>query len=273
MLSDSICTLTECDKFDQALLKISKESRVKISVSGDHHIISAPKRICDGWTKTMRFPKIIGLNANSDLEKGKYEGGLKVWEGTYDLVNYINTNRDVIGELFSSGHRIDILELGAGASLATLAFLYRLFYDPEFNSNYRIHIQDYNWQVLASITLINLAMNLPQDYLQNMIESKYLLLFHGDWMNFSSPKKYHLIFMSEVIYNIENYESLHNLLNLHTKRKGFIVIATKDVYFGLTGGLHQWLDFVEQKNIFYQHDIIKTKTKSIPRSIIILRRK
>lgn len=217
-------------------------------------------------------PQMPGLKSNSDLQSGKYEGGFKVWESTYDLIKFINEDNVVIGDLLHRDGKIRLLELGAGSGLASLAFLTRLLHEPDFKFNYKIHLQDYNWQVLTTLTILNMGLNLPHEYLKEMLDLKAIRVFSGDWNNFSYKHKYHIIIMSEVIYNSKFYCSLHALLEKQLKNPGVIIIATKDTYFGLSGGLYSWLDFIKTKGIFYPANILKVSQNNIPRSILIMRR-
>lgn len=216
---------------------------------------------------------VPGLYSDVDLDKDKYEGGFKVWEGTCDLVKFLNEDEDVIRTLMDRESTLRILELGAGAGLASLSLISRLVYDKDFRQEYRIHLQDYNWEVLATNTLINFAVNLPRTYLEALIHTRCLRFFFGDWKTFRNKDtyKYDLIMMSETLYNTDSYESLHDLLDRHLRRNGYVVAATKDTYFGLSGGLYSWLDFVKAKGKFIPR-IIKITTSNIPRSILILSR-
>ena len=59
------------------------------------------------------------LNENSDLVKNVYEGGLKIWECSQDLVSYLNSSN-----INLKNQRI--LELGCGAALPSLYCLKKL---------------------------------------------------------------------------------------------------------------------------------------------------
>lgn len=222
----------------------------------------------------MSLVTVPGLYSDLDLDKGNYEGGFKVWESTGDLIRFITEDQENLNHLLHNNREFRALELGAGAGLPTLSLIGRILQDPLMQSNYSIHVQDYNWEVLASLTLINFTVNLPADYLQALISTKCLRCFYGDWKDFrcQSNYKYNLIYMSEVIYNMENYDSLHTLLDRHLKKNGLVVIATKNTYFGLTGGLIAWVDHLREKNIFIVHRHIRVTTLNIPRSILIIKR-
>uniref|UniRef100_A0A4W5JVZ8 protein-histidine N-methyltransferase n=1 Tax=Hucho hucho TaxID=62062 RepID=A0A4W5JVZ8_9TELE len=81
---------------------------------------------------------------SSDLISGVYEGGLKVWECTYDLLELLE--RD--GETF--GGKI-VLDLGCGAGLLGLLALKR--------GASQVHFQDYNSTVIEQLTLPNALLN------------------------------------------------------------------------------------------------------------------
>jgi hypothetical protein len=230
--------------------------------------------IVKAWARTLGLVQAPGLYKDLDLDRGKYEGGFKVWEGTCDLIKFINDDQDIMRYLLDRECTLRVLELGAGSGLASLALISRLVYDRNFKAEFRIHLQDYNWEVLSTLTLINFAINLPRNYLEALLSTKSLRFFYGDWSNFrkNSPFKYDLIMMSEVLYNSDNFESLHQLLDDHLSRTGYIVIATKDTYFGLSGGLYSWIDFMEMKKIFKSYKFVKVTTTNIPRSILILSR-
>lgn len=258
-------------------IKLISKTRLKLdsSQSALPVIYSAPRSAILHWIKTLKLASIPDcLNSNCDLTKGIYEGGFKVWEATSDLVKHLNEEQVIIDELLASNRRLKVLELGAGAGLASLGLISRLINDSRVETNYRIHLQDYNWQVLATLTLLNFALNLPPDYLRELIEKKCLRFFAGDWRNFRIDKRYryNLIIMSEVLYDSDNYESLHDLLDARLKDSGYIIIATKDTYFGLSGGLYSWLDYLSTRNIFTPRKVIRASSGNIPRSIVILER-
>lgn len=272
-MADGLIEMSKCQSIPELRKKIIKKTKVKVKTCDGNDLVLTPKILVDDWIKSMRFSKIPGLRVNSDLESGKYEGGFKVWEGTYDLLDFVNTNQDIINKVINRDEKLNVLELGAGASLVSIALWHRMARDRTCDAGYEIHIQDYNWQVLVSLTLMNYILNVPQETLQNYLESGHIKFLHGDWGSFECDLRYHLILMSEVIYNKDNYEALHSILVNHTKKKGYVVMATKDVYFGLTGSLQEWLDFIEEKSFFRLQQEIKVKSNNIPRSIIILKRR
>ncbi|XP_017268377.1 histidine protein methyltransferase 1 homolog [Kryptolebias marmoratus] len=218
----------------------------------------------------------------SDLISGVYEGGLKVWECTYDLLELIE--RD--GEVFSGKA---VLDLGCGAGLLGILALKR--------GARQVHFQDYNGTVIEQLTIPNVLLNLQEDdevdddydkkgkgkgnvQMQEVCEKKqkkdgspppkklatdlsqHPLLrrchfFSGDWRSFhplvlkvESQPRFDIIFTSETIYNTEYYPALHETLHNLLAPDGLVYLATKSHYFGVGGGLHLFETFVEQRGIF-----------------------
>lgn len=261
-------------RIEETYFKLKRTSciRYKTPLSYYPEVFSVSTGLVKQWARFLGLVAVPGLYQDLSLEKGKYEGGFKVWESTRDLIKFLTEDQIIINELLHRGAPFKSLELGAGSSLATLALLSRLIKDPLFDNHYEFHIQDYNWEVLASLTLMNFASNLPLDYLEALIETRCLQFFYGHWNNFKASSKYDLIIMSEVIYDAENYEALHNILAQYTKKNGFVVLATKDTYFGLSGGLYTWVDYMKSKKIFKVDTRISVTTTNIPRSILIMKR-
>lgn len=268
-----ICTVTKCATYDKS--KIRRKSKIIIETPESYFsdVFSVPMNVIEQWIRSLNLKSVPGLNSRLDLDKGKYEGGFKVWECTNDLVNFLIKDDRYVGQLLHQDKGLRVLELGSGAALPSLALIGRLINDPIFQTNYKFHIQDYNWQVLASLSLMNFAVNLPQDYLRVLLDTRCLRYFYGDWRHFRVSKaRYNLIIMSEVIYNSESYCPLHDLLVDHLDADGYIIIATKDTYFGLTGGLYSWVEYVDSRGLLTPCKIIQISNTNIPRSILIMKK-
>ncbi|KAL2651231.1 hypothetical protein R1flu_019359 [Riccia fluitans] len=100
---------------------------------------------------------IFGV-AKTDLVPGKYEGGLKLWECTSDLINTLRREiKD--GQLSFRGKRV--LELGCGHGLpGILACL---------KGASTVHFQDFNAEVLRNLTIPNVQANLQQEQSRNKL--------------------------------------------------------------------------------------------------------
>ncbi|GAA99868.1 uncharacterized protein L969DRAFT_91809 [Mixia osmundae IAM 14324] len=92
------------------------------------------------------------VEAPTDLIPGVYEGGLKTWECSLDLVSYLSTLTE---------QPRSVLELGAGTALpACYVFqsLCRQLASGSQARGHRLHLQDYNDHVLRLMTLPNLLL-------------------------------------------------------------------------------------------------------------------
>ncbi|KAK4058753.1 hypothetical protein OIO90_000198 [Microbotryomycetes sp. JL221] len=112
------------------------------------------------------------IDKDTDLVKGVYEGGLKTWECSLDLVR-------VTDELAFQGKRgqvrgTSVIELGCGTALPLCGVFARLLaeirktrsQEEESESDRpaktQLHFQDYNKQVLSLITLPNILLTYAQ---------------------------------------------------------------------------------------------------------------
>ncbi|CAL8256565.1 unnamed protein product [Lota lota] len=94
--------------------------------------------------------KILSRTADqrSDLISGVYEGGLKVWECTYDLLEWVDSDGETFGDK-------SVLDLGCGAGLLGILALKR--------GASKVHFQDYNSTVIKQLTLPNVLLNCQED--------------------------------------------------------------------------------------------------------------
>ncbi|XP_072504791.1 histidine protein methyltransferase 1 homolog [Notamacropus eugenii] len=199
------------------------------------------------------------LSSHSDLITGIYEGGLKIWECTFDLLAYLADE-----EVQFSGKRV--LDLGCGAGLLGIIALK--------GKAEEIHFQDYNSTVIDEVTIPNVIVNstfeCEDDEVcepdlkrrRNSNPSQELLskcrFFSGEWCEFSklvlSNKKaftkYDVILTSETIYNPSYYSAFHQTLANLLDENGQVLLASKAHYFGVGGGVHLFQKFIEERNVF-----------------------
>ncbi|XP_052007133.1 histidine protein methyltransferase 1 homolog isoform X1 [Xyrauchen texanus] len=220
------------------------------------------------------------LTQNSDLISGIYEGGLKIWECTYDLLEYIDDKQETF---FGKS----VLDLGCGAGLLGILALKR--------GATKVDFQDYNSTVIEQLTYPNAFLNCEEESdddetggengsppsKRKALNSQKLLLDHcgffsGDWNSFltlvqkKNPKpKYDIIFTSETIYNTDYYPSLHNVFCSLLAENGIVYLATKSHYFGVGGGLYRFQKFVEQNNVF-QVKCLKDVDQGLKRHVVSL---
>ncbi|NXH19897.1 MET18 methyltransferase, partial [Bucco capensis] len=222
------------------------------------------------------------ISSHSDLIPGVYEGGMKIWECTFDLMDYLSeaeiqfTNKTV-------------LDLGCGAGLLGIVALR--------GKAEKVHFQDYNSTVIDKITLPNVVANCinkgsrpgsGDDSKTSQPPSKrpkkteclpdvftQCRFFSGEWsavsqLLLSSNKpfsKYDIILTSETIYNPDNYSALHNTLAQLLDKNGRVYLASKVHYFGVGGGIYLFEKFIEERNVF-RASLVKTIDKGLQRCVM-----
>ncbi|XP_008580290.1 PREDICTED: histidine protein methyltransferase 1 homolog [Galeopterus variegatus] len=198
------------------------------------------------------------FSSHSDLITGVYEGGLKIWECTFDLLSYFTKDK-----VKFAGKKV--LDLGCGSGLLGIIAFKR--------GAKEIHFQDYNSMVIDEVTLPNVVANSTLEDEENSINEPEVKrcrkskvaqelykcrFFSGEWSEFcklvlSSDKlfvKYDLILTSETIYNPDYYNTLHQIFLRLLDRNGRVLLASKAHYFGVGGGVHLFQKFVEERDVF-----------------------
>ncbi|GAW03556.1 hypothetical protein LENED_005290 [Lentinula edodes] len=106
-------------------------------------------------------PNVVAEAENTEekterIVPGVYEGGMKTWECSLDLVDYLHASlKD--GDL--EGKRV--LELGCGTGIPSLYLLQKIFSLPSTESALErsaIHLQDYNPSALELVTFPNVLL-------------------------------------------------------------------------------------------------------------------
>ncbi|XP_053893988.1 histidine protein methyltransferase 1 homolog [Malaclemys terrapin pileata] len=198
------------------------------------------------------------ISSHSDLITGIYEGGLKIWECTFDLMDYLS-------EAEMQFINKTVLDLGCGAGLLGIFALKR-------NAK-KVHFQDYNRTMIDEITLPNVVANCTDggdDGISEPPSKKHkkadftpalmskCRFFSGEWAEFSQLllsgnkpfPKYDLILTSETIYNPDYYSALHDTISKLLDENGRVYLASKAHYFGVGGGVHIFEKFIEERNVF-----------------------
>ncbi|KAH9849045.1 hypothetical protein C2E23DRAFT_738159 [Lenzites betulinus] len=265
------------------------------------------------------------LDAPSDLVPGIYEGGLKTWECSLDLVEALAS---IHGEdLARNLRKKRTVEFGCGTAVPSLYLLHCVFSgEPSTDNDIHIHMQDYNELVLRLVTLPNVVLawymspasqafrsstsTEPEDktdedaefeplppadpsepgelqitpaltaaFLESLRQyGVHLKFFSGSWGTFdigAAGGPYHVVLTSETIYRPESLGSLVDLLRRASAISGdntatalvertsqlslkegsdlrrlahepyLCVVAAKLVYFGVGGGVAEFVQAVE----------------------------
>ncbi|XP_072767645.1 histidine protein methyltransferase 1 homolog isoform X2 [Anoplolepis gracilipes] len=195
---------------------------------------------------------------HSDLIPAKYEGGLKIWECTFDLSQYILEEKIELKDKL-------IMDLGCGAGLIGLIALLK---------NSTVHFQDYNAEVLRSVTIPNVLLNF--DNHANLLTK--CEFYAGDWASLvtlfddDENKKYDYIFTSETIYNPENHKKLYEIFKKRLKINGLGFVAGKTYYFGVGGGMRQFENLI-LKDGYFDVKLMWRSQNGVNREILKLTRK
>ncbi|KAK1592889.1 hypothetical protein Q3G72_032058 [Acer saccharum] len=202
---------------------------------------------------------------NSDLVPGVYEGGLKLWEGSLDLVKALQSEIQN-GHISFTGKRV--LELGCGHGLPGIFAC--------LEGAAATHFQDFNAEVLRCLTIPNVNANILKEFQPgetketNSDTGAEVRFFAGDWsqihqllpyvrdnennLNCSSglapTSGYDIILMAETIYSIPAHQSLYGLIKKCLSHpQGVVYMAAKKHYFGVGGGTRRFLSMVEKDGI------------------------
>ena len=210
---------------------------------------------------------------STDLIPLVYEGGLKIWECSIDLVEYLLESQ--VGF-----HGKLVMEIGCGAGLPGI---YALLQGAE------VHFQDYNDDVIEYVTIPNVLVNLAQQPKQYQSETasfgllqtarKCCRFFSGDWgsvVDFINPEQvnemmYDVILTSETIYAVESHVKLYNFIKRHLKEpNGIAYVAAKTHYFGVGGGTRSFEKLVKMDGVF-DVSVCKVYTAGVQREILCMR--
>jgi SAM-dependent methyltransferase len=207
---------------------------------------------------------LSGITEASDVVPQQYEGGLKTWECSIDLLHLLKIESDAIK---GSGIK-RILEVGCGSGLPGI-YCYQMCRE----GIEQIVFQDFNCAVLETVTLPNFLLN------ASIVEdgTSKLKFYYGDWFGLPSQleaKSFDLILTSETIYRTESYPALLEIFShsLSESRDARVILAAKDYYFGLGGSVSQFIKFVESTHQWTVKILKQLTDVGVPRSIIELRR-
>ena len=182
---------------------------------------------------------VDAIAKKTDVSKGKYEGGFKLWEASIDLSEYL---------LKTNTRAENVLELGCGAGLPSLTLV-------AANPSTSVTFADLNTEVLMKTTIPNVVLNLGVD-----VAFERHAFVAGDWsVAFlgAEARKFELVLMSETLYFEDAHDVLLQLLKRVVAPNGICLIASKRFYFGCGGGVSTFQKVVEADGHFVM-TIVKT---------------
>lgn len=229
----------------------------------------------DGEVNTILLGNANAAN-DVDLRKDVYEGGFKLWECSYDLV-------DELARMFSQNEIANyssFLELGSGTSLPSCYLLMLLF--TSNRTDVQLVLSDFNYEVLRLVSVPNLLIHWASTMLPGLLASfmdpeiplrnDELLLtpaliqefetqlaqrrigisfISGSWGSefVSLAEKFSpdVILTSETIYSLDTLPVvLDTLLRLLQEKENYLaLIAAKYYYFGVGGSIKEFTDRLE----------------------------
>ena len=160
------------------------------------------------------------IQANSDIIPRVYEGGLKTWEGAFDIIEYLKANISVQG--------LNVLELGCGSGLPGIQCLK--------NGASNVSFLDYNSEVLETTTYPNVLLNLTEiesteEFFDVELQERQLNVefYAGDWAGLPSlipGRAFDLILSSETLYEAKTIPSLFKTMKACLSRTGRMYVSS-----------------------------------------------
>ncbi|KAI9831390.1 MAG: hypothetical protein M1826_003563 [Phylliscum demangeonii] len=246
---------------------------------------------------------VASMLGNNDIQKQMYEGGLKSWECSLDLVACLENDIDTFFPVMGKDDvRKQVYEIGCGTALPSLCLFQHALKDCYKAVSFTL--LDYNFDVLRLVTLPNLFLNwimvksdpsewLAEDELEVTEDLKCSFLFDlannhitlsfvcGRWSDElfellppPEPQNRPLILASETIYSPENIRPfiavLRRLLQSSAKEHATnarALIAAKKVYFGVGGGVAEFVRAFGAVGGFTRQ-VMETGTEGVARVVL-----
>ncbi|KAI9873112.1 MAG: hypothetical protein M1830_000819 [Pleopsidium flavum] len=215
---------------------------------------------------------------NGDIKTNIYEGGFKTWECAIDLARIVADDTDPPSS--TAGRGIHCIELGCGTALPSIT-LFQSALSSSPPRPIRFTLADYNHSVLRLATIPNLLLSwakitkceplssaeeddlditpaLLEDFTSDLERrGTYIDAISGAWSEefirlvgaSGTPiTAYTLVLASETIYSPSTLcpftELLLALLSRNAAGNSKALIAAKKVYFGVGGGVDEFLEIL-----------------------------
>jgi len=233
-------------------------------INSASHSLTTPEGNVHEKERTALLSFIAG---NEDVHPSVYEGGLKSWECSVDLTQYLSTNH--------LQNPTNILELGCGTSLPSLYLFQQALQATK--GAYTFHLADYNYSVLQLVTLPNILLSWVQTTSPHLLtlpngdldvtedlKSSFLSslqsvgitigFISGSWgdemLSLLSSKQgsgYDLVLGSETIYEPRTIGEFTKVLLSALGTKGRGLVSAKRIYFGVGGSVGGFIELVRKR--------------------------
>lgn len=259
--SDENSNAIKCEEFI-----LTEELYSKMESDFEYEVVEGfPEMIKRKYTDALinlRGKDLSEITETSDVVTRKYEGGLKTWECSIDLLNHLKK--------YPLAGCKNVLEIGCGSGLPGIYCAKEMINssaDDEDCLNFTF--QDFNCSVLESVTVPNAILNIV-GFPKHREKFKF---FYGDWNDFPrhlNAKSFDLILTSETIYRAESYPILMKTFqHALSEDGGRVLLAAKDYYFGLGGSVQEFIKYVKHLG-GWRIKIVETFSEGVPRSILEL---
>jgi predicted nicotinamide N-methyase len=181
----------------------------------------------------------------NEVVPGVYEGGFQLWECTLDLLTFLNSVN------FANS---SVCELGCGRGLPGI---YAALHGAS-----AVLFQDFNADVIEKLTRPNAALN--------ECDGTRLQFCSLAWEQIPAelpPAGFDFVLASETIYRKETHPAFVRACKHIVKREGTVIMAAKRTYFGLSGGVFDFLDLAKAE---FAHELHEIKDRSAYRRDIIV---
>lgn len=240
----------------------------------------------EGNDEKVELDILIG-ETSEDLRKNVYEGGLKSWECSIDVVDSLSVSDAQLKNVDC------VLELGCGTALPT-EYIFSRYLKEQSKSGCKFILSDYNNSVLRLVTIPNLIITWAKTILSDeqwiqlqqsgnedipirtdelLLTAGFLEAFYqdikernisidvisGTWGRcFSNliparldTGKEILIISSETIYQPENLPVVAETILevILSKQPGNVkaIVAAKDIYFGVGGSIMEFEKYLKKR--------------------------
>ncbi|KAI5813069.1 hypothetical protein BZA77DRAFT_322318 [Pyronema omphalodes] len=230
-----------------------------------------------------------------DIRRRIYEGGLKSWECSIDLSNYLS-------EVFTANqsednNRTKILELGCGSALPSLMIFRQMLENKQSGV---LVLADYNLDVIKLVTLPNIVLCYAvykglitgeekgdfdvyelfsaEGFQAELKELGIEMVFlEGAWgadmvgllkETTTGDGKFDLVLGSETIYEPETAGRFTDVVLEALGQNAKALVAAKKIYFGVGGGVDDFVKDVEGRGGFECRLVRDFKSAGVNREIV-----